>query len=423
MKVAYLNPTGQLGGAEKALLDLIISVRAVEPQYEPHLIVAADGPFAKEAAALQIPVHIVPLPFALARLGDSAAGGHAGTQTSKIQLLLRLLNASFLLLTYARQLRRMLVNLAPAIIHSNGFKMHALGLLAAPRSTPLVWHIHDYISSRPVMKQLVRWGHKRCAAIIANSHSVAEDIQSVCSNKTPIHPVHNAIDLNYFSPLGNKLELDALAGLPPTTTEIIRVALLGTMARWKGHEVFLRALSLLPATLPVRGYVIGGALYQTDGSQYSIEELRQSAAKLGLQHRVGFTGFISDPAAAMRACDIVVHASTAPEPFGLVIAEAMACARAVIVSQAGGATELVQISETALGHTPGNAQELADRITQLVTNAAQRQQLGAAAHQASRIHFTHHRLANEILPIYKGLLVQQDYRASKAGVPAVANYK
>ncbi len=58
----------------------------------------------------------------------------------------------------------------------------------------------------------------------------------------------------------------------------------------------------------------------------------------------------------MRALDIVVHASTRPEPFGLVIAEAMACGRAVITSAAGGAAEIVESEVDALTHTPGDVE-------------------------------------------------------------------
>ena len=81
-------------------------------------------------------------------------------------------------------------------------------------------------------------------------------------------------------------------------------------------------------------------MYDTAGSQHTMEELQALADGLGLGGRVGFTGFLP-PAPAMRALDVVVHASTRPEPFGLVIAEAMACGRAVITSAAGGAAELV----------------------------------------------------------------------------------
>jgi glycosyltransferase involved in cell wall biosynthesis len=186
---------------------------------------------------------------------------------------------------------------------------------------------------------------------------------------------------------------------------MIRVGLLATLARWKGHEVFLRALSQIPADVPVRGYIIGGALYQTDGSQYSLTELKTLAKQLGVADRVGFTGFVDQPAATMRSLDIVVHASTQPEPFGLVIVEAMACARAVIVSDAGGAAELIEAGTNALVHTPGDVKQLADRIKQLATNPELRQRLGAAGRVTAETRFDRTRLARELVAIYQLLSV------------------
>jgi glycosyltransferase involved in cell wall biosynthesis len=118
--------------------------------------------------------------------------------------------------------------------------------------------------------------------------------------------------------------------------------------------------------------VIGGTLYQTEGSQYDLGDLRRLAASLGLEGRVGFTGFVEEPAAAMRALDVVVHASTQPEPFGLVIAEAMACGRAVVVSGGGGAAELVRPGADALVHEAGRASALAERIGELARDPALR---------------------------------------------------
>ena len=142
------------------------------------------------------------------------------------------------------------------------------------------------------------------------------------------------MDLERFSPRGPTLDLDAMAGVPPAPAGTIRVGLVATMARWKGHEVFLRALSMLPKDLPIRGYVIGGPIYSTAGSQRSVEELRALASGLGLNGNAAFTGFVKDSAAAIRALDVVVHASTDPEPFGLVVAEAMACGKPVVASRA-----------------------------------------------------------------------------------------
>ena len=49
MRVVYLNPVGEVGGAELSLLDLMASVAEAIPGVERHLIVAGDGPLIAKA--------------------------------------------------------------------------------------------------------------------------------------------------------------------------------------------------------------------------------------------------------------------------------------------------------------------------------------------------------------------------------------
>jgi glycosyltransferase involved in cell wall biosynthesis len=99
----------------------------------------------------------------------------------------------------------------------------------------------------------------------------------------------------------------------------------------------------------------------------------------------------------------VVHASTDPEPFGLVIAEAMACRRAVVASAGGGAGELIEPGVTALVHEPGDVGALADRIRTLVVDAALRARLAAAARDAAERAFARARMVAELVPVYRTL--------------------
>ncbi len=155
----------------------------------------------------------------------------------------------------------------------------------------------------------------------------------------------------------------------------------------------------------MRAYIIGEPIYQTEGSQFSIGELRDLATRLSVTDMVGFTGRIDDVPGALRALDIVVHASTEPEPFGLVIAEAMACERPVIVSRAGGAAEIA--AGCALFHEPGNAAQLADRIGQLVDDPALRASRGRAGRLAAEHLFNRRSLAETLVPIYESLVSPQ----------------
>jgi glycosyltransferase involved in cell wall biosynthesis len=64
----------------------------------------------------------------------------------------------------------------------------------------------------------------------------------------------------------------------------------------------------------------------------------------------------------MAMCDLITHTSTAPEPFGRVIVEAMLCGKPVVAAQAGGAIELVEDGINGFLVTPGEPQELAKVI-------------------------------------------------------------
>jgi glycosyltransferase involved in cell wall biosynthesis len=401
MRVLYLNPSGQLGGAEVCLLNMMASVGAARPEWQLHLIASDDGALVLRAAELGINATVLPFHARLARLGDAGAGGPAGDEVSRFTLLRRLLAALPSALSYKRRLRRAILKLSPDVIHTNGFKMHVLGALARPQGTPVVWHIHDYVQSRPVMARLLKLLAKRCAIAITNSKSVAEDVRKVCGELLPVRTLYNGIDLNIFSPDGPELDLDELSGLPPAAPGTVRVGLLATLARWKGHATFLRAMALVPESLPVRGYITTGQLYQTDGSQSSQTEIKKLIETLSLSRRIGLTGFVDRPASAMRALDVVVHASTEPEPFGLVIAEGMACGKAVITSHSGGATELVEEKINALTHQPGDAKALARAIVELTTDAHLRARLGAAGRLTAEQRFDRTRLATELIPIYQ----------------------
>jgi glycosyltransferase involved in cell wall biosynthesis len=402
MKLAFLSALGEMGGAERSLYDVLASLRAARPDWELSLIVPSAGTLAERAARLGVSVSVVEFPGGLARLGDAGAGGPAGRRVGRARLLLNLATAAPGVVFYLRRLRRELRRIAPDVLHANGLKPQMLSALSQTRGRPpVVWHVHDYVSARPLVARLIKRCAPRCARAVVNSRSVAADLRAVCGVELKTHLLYNAVDLDNFSPAGSRLDLDSLSGLPPAEPGTVRVGLLATMARWKGHETFLKSLSMLPTDARVRGYVIGGAVYQTRGSQLGSEELRACASRLGLEGRVGFTGFVEDAASAIRALDVLVHASTEPEPFGLAIVEGMACGRSVVLSRAGGAAEILEGCEAALSHLPGDADGLSAQIGRLAESAELRARLGHAGRLVAEQRFDRARLAEELAGVYE----------------------
>jgi glycosyltransferase involved in cell wall biosynthesis len=382
MRLAFVSVSDQLGGSEVVLLNLLEQLTLRRPDWALHVISPGPGPLAERARATGASVHIVPMPDAVARVGESAARGHA------VGLAGKLAAAAAALPGYEERFGAELDAARPDVIHSNGLKAHVLAARASSRARRL-WHLHEYIEPRPLSRRLLRWYAPRCDGWVANSASVSSDVSRATASRlrTPARVIPNGVNLQRFTPDGPRLDLDALCGLPSCAPGVIKVGLVATFSRWKGHDVFLRAVAQIPRDSPIRAYVIGAPVYDTTGSQYSLEEMKALAQSLGCADRVGFTGFQPDAPAVMRALDVVVHASTAPEPFGLVLIEAMASGRALISSGAGGSAEIVRPGVNALVHTPGDVRSLADAILRLANDASLRERLGTQGRAHAAAHY------------------------------------
>ena len=399
MRIAFLTVSAEMGGSERSLIELLRALRSLRPDWTFDVVLPREGPLAVQVRDGGATPVFLPMPPALSRFGESGRG-NIGNRGAALP------SAIAAAAGYARELRRLLQSLGTDVIHSNGLKHHVLAAWSRARRTPLVWHIHEYVTPRPLSRTLLRRSAGRVDVAVANSRSVARDLAFAVGRDLRIETIYNGIALVEFSPsrgAGDRADVDALAGWAPAPAGTVRIGLVATFGRWKGHDVFLNALARLDPALPIRAYIVGGAVYDTAGSQYSLEELRQMTSAAGLERRVAFTGFVPRTAPVLRALDIVVHASTQPEPFGLAIAEAMACGCAVVVSDAGGAAEIVHAGADALTHTPGDAEALSRALAQLAGDAGLRARLGGAARPAAVQKFDARAFASGFAQVYESI--------------------
>jgi glycosyltransferase involved in cell wall biosynthesis len=400
MRICWITVSDQLGGSEIALLTMLRGLRDARPGWTSQVILPGRGPLRERVEALGVPSIVVPMPAAVARIGESATVRDRWSPAATFVLGLRLGATAVALPTYETLLNRAMAAFRPDVIHTNGLKAHVLGARIERPGTALVWHLHEYVTPRRLTRWLLRRYASRCNAIVANSSSVAADAASALPVTPPVHVVRNAVDLHTFCPEGPRLDLDALSGLPAAPAGTVRVGLVATFARWKGHDTFLDAFQRIPASREIRGYVVGGPLYDTSGSQYSRRDLESMIDARNLRARVGLTGFV-EAAAAMRSLDIAVHASVEPEPFGLAIAEAMACGCAVITTAHGGAAELIDSAEDALVVPPGDARALATELERLACDPRRRESLGRHARASAVARFAVDRMAAEMAHVFE----------------------
>ena len=201
--------------------------------------------------------------------------------------------------------------------------------------------------------------------VIANSNFIAELL--LANYNVPeerIRIVPRGIDLNVFDPArataARVVDLANRWNLPDDASVVM---LPGRLTRWKGQSLFIEALALLKARQGSEKFNVVGLLVGSDqGREAYRAELEQQIKALGLAGQVQVLGHCPDMAAAYMLTDVVVSASTDPEAFGRVVAEAQAMGRPVVVADHGGAAEQVIVGETGWLVAPGDATGLADAL-------------------------------------------------------------
>jgi glycosyltransferase involved in cell wall biosynthesis len=166
----------------------------------------------------------------------------------------------------------------------------------------------------------------------------------------------------------------------------------------KGIQHAIKALSLLCKDYGKR------ILYIVAGEGHYRKTLESMADHLGIADQVLFLGKRSDIQAVIAASDIVVVPSVWEEAFGLIIAEAMACARPIIASNIGGIPELIETGISGITVKPGDAEELAKALDRLIENPGLRQFMGQAGLQKATREFELGNYVKQLADIYDSIV-------------------
>ncbi|MGH9334156.1 MAG: glycosyltransferase family 4 protein, partial [Vicinamibacteria bacterium] len=121
----------------------------------------------------------------------------------------------------------------------------------------------------------------------------------------------------------------------------LRVGLFARYTEWKGHQDFLKIAADCAAE-PME-FVSFGAVSSDDRSYF--ESIVAGASRLPNADAVKIREFTPDVLQAMADCDVVLHLSRLPEPFGRVLIEANWVGVPVLAYRGGGADELFESLE------------------------------------------------------------------------------
>ena len=262
---------------------------------------------------------------------------------------------------------------------------------------PVVWHLRDFPPSGSRGRLFRAAARTLPALVFANSEALAATLRGV-----PVVRLYNPVDLDRFHPDRSGAGVRAELMLPDNAPLVGMVA---HLTKWKGHEDFIRIALRLSEQVPgVRFLVSGGPIYETEGHEGYAEALKRRTVDLGLAGRVLFLGARDDIPEILAATDVLIHCPTSPEPFGRVVAEAMAAGRPVVAANAGGIPEIVEHDVTGLLVTPGDVGGFAAAAQRLLADPALRHSLGAAGRRRAEQLFAVGPHAERVLQAYRELV-------------------
>jgi glycosyltransferase involved in cell wall biosynthesis len=161
------------------------------------------------------------------------------------------------------------------------------------------------------------------------------------------------------------------------------VVMVGNIRHWKGQHVVVDAL----AGLTPEERAVLRVLFVGDTGPSSADYragLDDSIKGAGLGEMTLFTGRREDVPDILEAADIAIHASVIPEPFGLVVQEAMLHGCATVAADEGGPVEMIT-DDTGITFSPARPEELTAALRSLIDDPELRTRLAGNARERARI--------------------------------------
>jgi glycosyltransferase involved in cell wall biosynthesis len=343
-QILFVSYTAVLGGGELCLLDFAHAYRDTS-----QVLLLTDGILKTRLEDLGVKVEVLASSRSLADVKVSSGL----TSLKSIGDLLRL----------GKQVAKKSQNFD--LIHANnqkGFVVAAIARLFG--GVPVVWHLHDILTAdifsstnRKIAVTLANWFATR---VIVNSQATGEAFIAAGGNSRLLRTVHNGFDSEIFDRLeDDQTSLRQELGIP---SDRPLIGMFSRLSYWKGQHILLEAASKLT---DVHVLLVGDALF---GEAEYTEKLKNIADQPSLQNRVHWLGFRQDIPQLMKACDAIAHCSTAPEPFGRVIAEAQLAKRPAIATIGGGTSEIIEDGVTGLLIPPNDSDLLAAAIAKIFSD-------------------------------------------------------
>lgn len=390
-RIMYLeaNDDGTVGGSHQALFDLVRNLD--RSRYEPVVVFYQDNVFVERMRSAGIEVHLLE--------SQARKEKHTRLQGGKLAKLGVLVNAVRWRARFLREQRVSLIHVNNSPRVGNDDWLPAARLVGVPIIAEAMGDARAAEETNPVK----RWLFRQFDHVIPISRYIADAVARAGYPPEKSSLVYLGVDIDAYrkrirrTPAEVRREL----GVKPDT---MLVAMVGNLRAWKGQSVVVDALSRMAPAVRDRLHVLFIGAARADDAPYK-QSLEDAASKGGVSHLISFLGGRTDAPELVNAADVGLHASTKPEPFGLVVIEAMAVGKAVVAADSGGPAEILT-PESGITYDVERPEQLAAALTRLVEDPAHRAKLGAAA--LGRVdEFSIHRTVAGRERVYERLLARK----------------
>lgn len=280
-------------------------------------------------------------------------------------------------------------------------KVHALAIqeISKTKGVPLILTAHNVWDDNLFLDltKNIRWSH-----IIAVSHFIKREIIGIGYDHRKITVIHHGIDQEVYSPKVNPQPVFKKYPILRNKRVIFHPARMGLA---KGCDVSIKALRIIKERFPDAVLVLAGTKNIIDWVQSQQKDIAYMVSLvkfLGLRDSVLIDAFpLEDMPALYAASMVCVYPSTASEPFGLTMLEALASARPMVVTEAGGMPEIIKDGIDGFIVPVKNFEALASRVIQLLANKELRERLGYTGRQIVEQQYTKQIIAENTLRLYR----------------------
>lgn len=297
-------------------------------------------------------------------------------------------------LPYFAKLAWHVKGLQPDIVHGNNEPNSNREAMMVARllRIPFVQHVRGPLAPT----RMAPWLLTSPAAFVPVSRWLAGDllVRGVPSHR--IRQVYDGVEMAANDDIPVR-DLRADLGVAPSAK---LVAMVGMLVQWKGQGLFIDAVSKIQHADSNMAFLMFGDTPEHGDMDYA-QRLRDQVDSLSLQGKVHFMGRQGRLTQLLPQIDVVVSASTEPEPLGLVMIEAMANGCSFVAPAFGAATEVVEDGVTGFLFLPKDADDLARVLVKAIASRGMNNPMPELAHRRVMNRFSPKRCRDQTLRVYQ----------------------